>query len=316
MIFDKLKSLPDHEKGPLQARIIMTVIIMSACVYLWYLIKCLRKYKLTKDWRFFFPLIAALFAFSNNFNDILSFIFSENSDSDCKKFIIVFKVTALLNWTPISWLQMLRLMAFTRIFYKKNVFRVITTVNVTLSLGYTVCYYFNLNNFKEKLIGDETDRFMFCSPEQKPIFNNNSSLYTTLVMYFDLFDSIFSFSVLVYTISQALENIRHFKFRHVKIKRMKEEGLVQLIILTIAKITLYPVMLYLMKEELMIVDIVWDALSVIVIICAFRLVNVKYKRIEGKLFLTLPLFFFFFFYIYIFNYIIYIYIYLYIYIIN
>ncbi|KAG4087156.1 hypothetical protein H8356DRAFT_1731377 [Neocallimastix lanati (nom. inval.)] len=278
MLIDALQNLPSYKREPLQARIVMTVIIMSDCIYLWYLVKCARKYKLTKDWRFFFPFIAALFAFANNFNDIVSFIISEGSD--CKIFLLIFKVTALLNWTPISWLQTIRLMTFTKVFYSKRTFIIITVINVTLSLGYSICYYLNWGNFTEKVIGVETDRFMFCSPAQKPIEGHDSSFYTTLVMYFDLADSIFSFSVLVYTTYMALDNIKHLKFHHAKIKRMEEEGLIQLIVLTIGKISLYPIMIYLVKKQLTIGDIVWDTLSIIVIICAFRLVNVKYKRIN------------------------------------
>eukprot|EP00833_Pecoramyces_ruminatium_P000435 jgi/Orpsp1_1/1174467/evm.model.c7180000050238.1 len=150
----------------------------------------------------------------------------------------------------------------------------ISTINVLLSGAYTISYYLNLFNFKGVNIMVETDRFMFCSVEQKEGHD-----YTRYVMLTDVCDSAFSLGVLVFTAYMALDSIQHLKFHHAKIKRMVEEGLIQLIILTLSKIVCYSVMYYLMKEKLMVVDIVWDILSVIVIICAYRLVNVRYKRI-------------------------------------
>jgi len=267
----------------LQSRINMTVIIMSDCFYFWYFMKSFDKILKTKDWRFAFPLVAALFAFLNNLNDIFSFLFSESSYSCEKVFIKIFKITALFNWTPISWLQAIRLMSFTKVFYKKYIFISITVINVLLSAGYTIYYYRNLINFEYKDITNNTDKFMFCTVQQKDIIVNgrkSNDKFTKYVMIFDICDSTFSLGVLLLTTLMALDRTQHLKFHHAKIKRMVEEGLVQFIVLTISKIVCYSVMFQLMREKLMIVDIVWDILSVIVIICAFRLINVKYKKIK------------------------------------
>jgi len=266
------------ERKDQQARIIMTFIVMSDFLYGWYLIKSFNKYLKTKDWRFFFPLVAALSAFMNNINDIIYFLFYEFSDNNCEFFLKMFKYTALFNWTPISWLQTFRLISFTKIFYNKKFYYMISAINIFLSGAYSISYYFNLFNFESLNLKEDTDRFMFCSVKQKEGHD-----YTNYVMLSDVCDSAFSLGVLVFTAYMALDSVQHLKFHHAKIKRMVEEGLIQLIILTISKIVCYSVMYYLMKKNLMIVDIVWDILSVIVIICAYRLVNVRYKGITCKL---------------------------------
>ncbi|OUM66824.1 hypothetical protein PIROE2DRAFT_5803 [Piromyces sp. E2] len=252
---------------------------MSDCFYLWYFVKGFNKILKTRDWRFAFPLVAAFFAFCNNLNDIFSFLFSERHYS-CETFMILFRITAAFNWTPISWLQAIRLISFTRVFYKKSIFLIITAINVLFSALYTLFYYLNLLNFNVVEIGESTDKFMFCSIKQDEINLPVIQDYTKGVMIFDICDSTFSLSVLLVTALMALDKTEHLKFHHAKIKRMIEEGLIQFIILTISKIGLYSVMFYFV--DYMIVDIVWDILSVIVIICSFRLVNVKYKRIKSK----------------------------------
>jgi len=268
-----------------QSRVVMVVIIMSDCFYFWYFVKSFNKILKTRDWRFAFPLVAAFFAFSNNLNDVCSFLFSQSSRYNCDVFLQFFKISALFNWTPISWLQALRLISFTKVFYKKSVFLIVTIINIVFSALYTVFYYLNLNNFIKKDIRRETDNFMFCSVEQQtlnPPMLGFLDSYTKGVMVFDLLDSTFSLTVLLFTALMALERTEHLQFHHAKIKRMLEEGLIQFIVLTISKIGLYTLMFCFMEH--MIVDIVWDILSVIVIICSFRLVNVKYKKIKRKVY--------------------------------
>ncbi|OUM66825.1 hypothetical protein PIROE2DRAFT_5804 [Piromyces sp. E2] len=274
--------LEDLDPG-LQARINMTFIIMSDYYYVVYLVKSFYKFLTTKDWRFFFPIVASFSAFMNNINDILYFLLYEYIGvKGCETFLFFFRATASLNWTPISWLQTIRLVSFTKVFYKKSVYYTISAINIFLSGAYTISYYLNLLNFKEKDIGEETNKFMFCSVEQakKNLFNGIT--YTQYVMIFDVCDSTFSLGVLVFTAYMALDSVTHLKFHHAKIKRMVDEGLIQLVVLTVSKITCYTLMYYLQKKELMIEDIVWDILSVIVIICSFRLVNVRYSRIGSK----------------------------------
>jgi len=268
---------------PLQARINMTVIVMSDCFYLWYFIKSFDKGLKTRDWRFLFPFLAAFFAFTNNLNDIFSFLFSELKYECRGIFMTIFTITATLNWTPVSWIQTLRLMSFTKIFYKKPVFIAITVVNVLFSTLYTFSYYLHLINYEViDNIAENTDKFMFCSVKQKDLGNYKFlgifDSYTRAVMYFDIFDSAFSLGVLLFTAFMALDRTQHLKFHHAKIKRMVEEGFFQFIILIVSKIAIYSIMFYFIK--LMVFDVIWDLLSVIVIICAFRLVNVKYKKIE------------------------------------
>ena len=285
MMEDVKRFLDENE--PMQARISMTVIVMSDCFYLWYFIKSLDKGLKTRDWRFLFPFLAALFAFTNNLNDIFSFLFSD-TNYDCKDvFFKIFTVTATLNWTPISWIQTLRLMSFTKIFYKKPVFILITVINILLSLLYTISYYFHLSNYELTNIGTKTNNFMFCSVTQNKkefekgktflsIFNS----YIKAVMTFDILDSAFSLGILLFTAFMAMDRTQHLKFHHAKIKRMVEEGFIQFIILIVSKIIIYTIMFQFMDQ--MLFDVIWDLLSVIVIVCAFRLVNVKYKKIKRK----------------------------------
>ncbi|ORX79044.1 hypothetical protein BCR32DRAFT_328299 [Anaeromyces robustus] len=278
-----IRNVLDEIKGnpPVQSRIGMTSIIMSDCIYLWYLYKSVNKYIKTKDIKFLFTSVASLFAFLNNLNDIVSFLFSANSD--CKKFFYVFIATATLNWTPISWLQTIRLMSITKVFYTRKTYKTISCITILLSLIYTASYYLNLTNYDYENISKQTDYFMYCTVKQQKYINGTvekDKYYTLYVMISDIVDSAFSFGILVLTTSMALENIKHLQFHHAKIKRMVEEGLFQFIVLTISKILIYPIIIYSTQNNLMIYDITWDFLSVIVIICSFRMVNVKYKRVK------------------------------------
>jgi len=267
----------------LQARINMTFIIMSDYFYAVYLVKSFYKFLTTKDWRFFFPIVAAFSAFMNNINDIIYFLLYEYFEgTNCKTFLNYFVTTATLNWTPISWLQTIRLISFTKVFYKKSVYYMISAINIILSAAYTISYYNNLFNFTDTNIGESTNKFMFCSVKQKESKIPTKISPTQYVMIFDVCDSTFSLGVLVFTAYMALDSIAHLKFHHAKIKRMVDEGLVQLIVLTVSKIVCYSLMFYLQKKGLMIEDIIWDILSVIVIICSYRLVNVRYSRIGCK----------------------------------
>ncbi|ORX81502.1 hypothetical protein BCR32DRAFT_268245 [Anaeromyces robustus] len=259
-----------------ESRICITVIIMSDCLYLWYLMKSFNKYLKTRDWRYIFPIIASLFAFLNNMNDIYNFLFFEILDGDCNFFLICFKITALFNWTPISWLQAYRLIIYTKLFYKKKTYYIISAINIILSGAYTISYYLNFIQYTYEDISKKTNRFMFCTVKQK------SDVYTLYLMIFDVCDSAFSLGILVFTAYMALDSIQYLRYQYAKIKRMVEEGFIQLIVLTLSKIICYTLIFYLMKNESMVADVIWDILSVIVIGCSYRLVNVRYERVNYR----------------------------------
>jgi len=260
-------------------RFILIGIIISCYIYFKYMIKSIIGFIHHKNFNFLFPLIAATFAFTNNANDIVHFL---RHPEDCYLFYILFKVTATLNWAPISWLQTFRLSLISRIYLNKKKFIVITTLSVTFSLLYCLCYFLNLSEFDYA-----TSEFMGCGV-------TNDSKYIYLVMAFDIIDSLFSLGSICIIIYNAIRNLRELNTKNEKLNNLVSEGILELIIITIAKIVIYPLISITSYQPSF--DIFWDVLSVIVIYCSYRMVSFPYKVIYYYFIIYFILFFYFSFY--------------------
>ncbi|ORX81501.1 hypothetical protein BCR32DRAFT_279660 [Anaeromyces robustus] len=254
-------------KDLLMKKAMYFVIVASETIYLMLILKCLLRWKSTKDWRFIFPLTAALFAFANNFNDIMYVINApDNHLHNCEKYYInIFKYTATLNWTPISIFQILRLFQFTRGYYKPFWHRMITVGSISLSIIYCCCYYYNLLNFKSS-----KNCFFGCA--------NYNLVNGTFVEVSDIMDSGYSLVIMIFSLRNALLNLKQYKLRHQKLKALKDESIIVFIILTGSKVVIYSIILSF--KTIPGGDIFWDILSVIVIYCSYRIVNFKPKLIE------------------------------------
>ncbi|ORY25969.1 hypothetical protein LY90DRAFT_513926 [Neocallimastix californiae] len=99
-----------------------------------------------KNLNFLFPLTAALFTFSNNTNDAWNYIYHVEN---CSPFYYILKITDTLNWAPMSWLQVYRLVIISNINLPKRITSPIITLAILLNLTYYFCYFNNLNNYKK-----------------------------------------------------------------------------------------------------------------------------------------------------------------------
>lgn len=246
---------------------IFIVLVLSETIYIILLTKCIVRLKKTREWKFLFPLVASLFALMNNLNDIIHVIRAPTiAMVNCNDtFTKIFKITATFNWTPISFLQFIRLYQLTRGYYTPYWHRVITIGSLTLSIIYSVCYYYNLSGY----YGSKS-RFFGCA-----VYNIREGY---LVQISDTLDSGFSLFIIIASIRKALLNLKQYKLRHQKLKALKDESIFVFIILTVSKIGIYSVIIYFSKMPGG--DIFWDTLSVIVISCSYRIVNFKPKLNE------------------------------------
>ncbi|ORX41688.1 hypothetical protein BCR36DRAFT_363770 [Piromyces finnis] len=251
----------------LMNKLVFSFLVLSETIYFTYLIKCIIRFKKTKDLKFFFPLTASLFALSNNFNDIMNTIVApiKNSQNCSKSFLTIFRYTAMFNWTPISFLQIIRLYQLTSGYYTPRWHRIITVGSVSLSILYCTCYYINLSGFSAS-----KNSFFGCT-----VYNKFDSF---MVEISDTLDSSYSLAIIIISIRKALLNLKEYKLRHQKLKALKDESTIIFIILTISKIVIYSFIMANKKNPGG--DIWWDSLSVIVIFCSYRIVNFKPKLNE------------------------------------
>jgi len=248
-------------------KLVFIFLVISETIYFIYFVRCTTRFKTTRDWKFLFPLTAALFAFMNNFNDILHIIFAPmNPTINCQSlFLTVFKITALFNWTPISFVQILRLYHLTKGYYTPYWHRAITTISVSLSVLYCTAYYYNLAGFNAS-----KNKFYGCS-----VYNVNNGIRSYMIELTDTLDSSYSLVIIIISIRKALQDSRHYKLRHQKLKALKDESMIIFIVLTVSKILIYSLIMAHKKDPGG--DIYWDVLSVIVIACSYRIVNFKPK---------------------------------------
>jgi len=251
-------------------KLVFIFLVISETIYFIYFIRCTTRFRTTKDWKFLFPLTAALFAFMNNFNDILHIIFAPtNPTNNCQSlFLQVFKITALFNWTPISFVQILRLYHLTKGYYTPYWHRAITIISVSLSILYCTAYYYNLAGFN-----GSKNKFYGCS-----VYNVNNGIRSYMIELTDTLDSSYSLVIIIISIKKALQESRHYKLRHQKLKALKDESMIIFIVLTVSKILIYSLIMAHKKDPGG--DIYWDILSVIVIACSYRIVNFKPKMKE------------------------------------
>lgn len=252
----------DNYENILALKIILIGIIISCYIYFKYMLKSAFGIIKHKNLNFLFPLIAASFAFANNSNDIFTFLYQPN---DCYTFFVLFKFTATLNWAPISWLQTFRLSLISRIYLSKKKFLIITTLSTIFSFLYCLFYFLNLNEFNYT-----QNEFMNCGVV-------NDSKYIYYVMAFDIIDSVFSLGAITIIIYNAILNLRELNTKNEKLNNLVSEGILELIIITISKIIIYPLISITSYQPSF--DIFWDILSVIVIYCSYRIVNFPYMVI-------------------------------------
>jgi len=240
-------------------RIISVGVIICCYIYGKYTIKSAYKFILHRNLNFIFPLVAGSFAFANNVNDIVHYIYHPE---DCSIFFVIFKASSTLNWPPISWLKTYRLSLISKIYLRKRRFYFITIVSVIFSTLYCLCYFLNLGQYK------------YIKVELTGCGVTNDSKYIYHVMAFDIIDSIFSLGAICIIIYNAIINLRELNTKNEKLNNLVSEGILELIVITISKIVIYP--LISITSYLPAFDVFWDILSVISINCSYRMVNFPY----------------------------------------
>ncbi|ORX69318.1 hypothetical protein BCR32DRAFT_272455 [Anaeromyces robustus] len=237
------------------------VIVLSWYVYGKYGLLSFIGLKRHKNFNFLFPMTASLFAFVNNTNDLINFVYHP---STCKPFYIMFVASATLNWAPISWLQAYRLALIAKIYLRKRGFLLVTFTTATLSITYCVFYFCNLHIF------DFTQSdIMGCAV-------TNPGTYSYYVMVSDIVDSTFAFIALIALIFKSVKNLKELNTRNEKLNDLLGQGVFELIIIALAKIAIYP--LIALTSKIPALDVFWDILSIIVIICGYNLVNFPYEH--------------------------------------
>jgi len=250
----------DNSAEIISLRIISIGIIISCYIYFKYLFKSTTGLIEHRNLNYIFPLTSALFAFVNNANDIAHYIYHPK---DCYIFYTIFRSSASLKWPPISWLQTFRLSLTSRIYLSKWKFYYVTIISIIFSTLYCLCYFLNLNQFTYTEV-----EFTGCGVA-------NDSKYIYHVMAFDIIDSFFSLGAICVIIYNAVKNLRELNTKNEKLNNLVSEGLLELIVITLAKIIIYP--LIAMTSYQPSFDVFWDILSVIVISCSYRMVNFPYQ---------------------------------------
>jgi len=253
-------------------RISTIIVIISWYIYGKYAYFCLRGLIKYKNYNFLFPLAATLFAFVNNTNDIANYIYHQ---SDCYPFWVIFVGSATLNWAPISWLQAYRLALISKIYLSSLLYFIITSMAIILSSIYCTYYFLNLSLFdhaKSDTLG--------CGV-------TNPGTWTPYIMVSDIADSVFSLASICIIVLKSINHLKELNTRNEKLNDLVGQGIIELFIIALAKIILYPLIHYTSKVPGL--DVFWDILSMIVIICAYKLVNFPYENV--------CIFFFFFFFL-------------------
>lgn len=244
-------------------RISTIVVILSWYIYGKYALLCLKGLIRYGNFNFLFPLTAALFAFVNNSNDMANYIYRF---TDCYPFFLIFFTSATLNWAPISWLQAYRLAVISRIYLSKINSWIITALAVILSCIYCTFYFLNLYNFhyiKSDIIG--------CSV-------TNPSQWVLYLMISDIADSVFSLASLCFIVFNSIRHLKELNQRNERLNDLVGQGILELIIIALAKITIYP-MIHI-TSTIPGLDVFWDFLSIVVIISAYNLVNFPYEHVN------------------------------------
>ena len=243
-------------------RISTIIVIISWYIYGKYAYFCLRGLIKYKNYNFLFPLAATLFAFVNNTNDIANYIYHQ---SDCYPFWVIFVISASLNWAPISWLQAYRLALISKIYLSNLLFHIITSMAIILSGIYCTFYFLNLSLFdhaKSDTLG--------CGV-------TNPGTWTPYIMVSDIIDSVFSLTSISIIVFKSINHLKELNTRNEKLNDLVGQGIIELFIIALAKIILYPLIHYTSKVPGL--DVFWDILSMIVIICAYKLVNFPYEHV-------------------------------------
>jgi len=261
-------NITDNASQTIATRIVLVGVALSWYIYGKYALLSFMGLKKYKNYNFLFPFTAAIFAFVNNFNDLVFYIYHPESEETCVNiFLRIFIGSATLNWAPISWLQAYRLAVISNIYLPKKGFIIVTCITVTLSCIYCTFYFCNLSLFSAK-----QSQIIGCGV-------TNPGTYSYYVMVSDIVDSAFAFSAIVTLIYRSIKGLRELNTRNQKLNDLVSQGVLELLIITLAKIIIYP--LIALTSELPALDIFWDILSVIVIMCGYNLVNFPYAHSQS-----------------------------------
>jgi len=255
----------DNTTSVIATRISTIVVILSWYIYGKYAYFCLRGLIRHKNFNFLFPLAATLFAFANNTNDIANYIYHQ---FDCYPFWLIFVASATLNWAPISWLQAYRLALIAKIYLPKFTAFIIITLAVIFSSIYCTFYFLNLSLFdytKTDAIG--------CAV-------TNPGTWTPYIMVSDIADSVFSLASICIIVFKSINHLKELNTRNEKLNDLVGQGIIELFIIAIAKIVIYPLIHY--TSAIPGLDVFWDVLSIIVIISAYKLVNFPYEHADNS----------------------------------
>ncbi|KAL6612832.1 hypothetical protein U3516DRAFT_592625 [Neocallimastix sp. 'constans'] len=253
--------ITDNNTLLMATRISTIIVILSWYIYGKYAYFCLKGLIKYKNLNFLFPLTASLFAFANNSNDIVNYIYHQ---SDCYKFWLIFEISATLNWAPISWLQAYRLILISKIYLPKVPAIIITIFAIIFSCIYCTFYFLNLSLFDYTMSDD-----IGCSV-------TNPGTWTIYLMIFDIIDSVFSMTTICIIIIISLIKLKGLRTGSDRLNNLVEQGIIELIIIATSKLIIYPIIRT--SSSIPGFDIFWDVLSVIVIVNAFNLVNFPYKH--------------------------------------
>jgi len=246
-------------------RLCIIVIVLSWYVYGKYGFLSFLGLKRYKNYNFLFPLTAALFAFVNNTNDLIHYVYHPDN---CYPFYAFFVASATLNWAPISWLQAYRLILIAKIYLSKKATICVSIISIFLSCVYCAFYFCNLSIFdytKSDIMG--------CGV-------TNPGTYTYYVMISDIADSIYAFGALTILIFRSIRNLKELNTRNEKLNDLVGQGVLELLIIAFAKIVIYPMIA--LTSYIPAFDIFWDILSIVVIICAYNLVYFPYEHSNEK----------------------------------
>jgi hypothetical protein len=176
--------------------------------------------------------------------------------------------SATLNWAPISWLQAYRLALISKIYLSKFVSLIIISMAIVLSSIYCTYYFLNLSLFdysKSDTLG--------CGV-------TNPGTWTPYIMVSDIADSVFSLASICIIVFKSINHLKELNTRNEKLNDLVGQGIIELFIIALAKIIIYPLIHYTSKIPGL--DVFWDVLSMIVIISAYKLVNFPYEHSENS----------------------------------
>jgi len=242
-------------------RLSTIVVILSWYVYGKYAILCLRGLIRHKNFNFLFPLGATLFAFANNTNDIANYIYHP---SGCYVFWLFFVASATLNWAPISWLQAYRLVLIAKIYLSKRTAIIVISLAVILSTVYCTFYLLNLSLFD------------YTKTDATGCAVTNPGKWTPYIMISDIADSVFSLTSICIIVFKSINHLKELNTRNEKLNDLVGQGVVELFVIGLAKIIIYPIIH--VTSSVPGLDVFWDILSIIVIISAYNLVNFPYEQ--------------------------------------